>query len=108
GFLYSRFPEPKEGETFQALNYNQAVWFHRLGTSQTEDELVYATPDHPEYSHQAEVTEDGRHVVITSSSGTDARYEVHIVDLARRKRGRWPVMPLVTGFENDWRLVDGI
>jgi prolyl oligopeptidase len=108
GFLYSRFPEPKEGETFQALNYNQAVWFHRLGTSQAEDELVYATPDHPEYSHQAEVTEDGRHVVITSSSGTDARYAVHVVDLARRKRGKWPVQPLVTDFENDWRLVDGI
>ena len=47
GFLYSRFPEPEEKEEFQALNYNQAVWFHRLGTNQDEDELVFASPDYP-------------------------------------------------------------
>lgn len=108
GFFYSRFPEPKPGETFQALNYNQAVWFHRLGTPQSADQLVYATPDHPEYSHRAEVTEDGRHAVITSAIGTDARYEVRVIDLARRPGGKWVVRDLVTGFDHDWKLVDGM
>lgn len=108
GFLYSRFPEPEAGETFQGLNYNHAVYFHRIGTSQAEDQLVYATPGQPENNHSAEVTRDGRHVVITSSSGTDARYEVHVVDLKRRSRDGWKVRPLVTGFEHDWRLVDGM
>ncbi|MEZ5736280.1 MAG: prolyl oligopeptidase family serine peptidase [Novosphingobium sp.] len=113
GFFYSRFPEPDEREEFQALNYNQAVWFHRLGTSQAEDELVFATPDHPEYSHTAQVTEDGRLAVITSAIGTDARYELHVIDLKRRSRvrnsdGGWKARPLVTGFDHDWRLVDGM
>lgn len=108
GFLYSRFPEPEAGKDFQALNYNQAIWFHRVGTSQSADELVYATPDHPEYGHGAEVTKDGRHVVITSSIGTDSRYAVHVIDLARRAVQGWKSEPLVSGFENDWRLVDGM
>ena len=112
GFLYSRFPAPEAGQAFQARNYSQAVWFHRIGTSQDQDELVYATPDHPEYGHSAQVTDDGRHVVITSSIGTDARYEVHVIDLARRGRtakgARWAARALVTGFAHDWKLVDGI
>ncbi|MEJ5978325.1 prolyl oligopeptidase family serine peptidase [Novosphingobium sp. PS1R-30] len=108
GFLYSRFPEPKEGETFQARNYNQAIYFHRLGTPQSADELVYATPDHPDYGHTAQVTQDGRLVVIHSQIGTDARYEVHTVDLTRRSKDGWKPRALVKGFEHDWRLVDGM
>ncbi len=108
GFLYSRFPEPREGEAFQARNYDQSVYFHRIGTPQSEDQLVYATPDHPEYMHSAQVTQDGRLALITTSIGTDARYELHVIDLDRRSRQGWKAKPLVTGFDNDWRLVDGM
>jgi len=108
-FLYSRFPEPNERAAFQGLNYNQAVYLHRIGTDQSEDELVFATPGRPEANHFAEVTKDGRHVVITSSIGTDARYEVRVIDLERRPaRDGYPVRPIVTGFDHDWRLVDGV
>ncbi|RKF21898.1 S9 family peptidase [Altericroceibacterium spongiae] len=108
GFFYSRFPEPEEGEDFQALNYNQAVYFHRLGTPQSTDELVYATPEHPKQSHTAQVTSDGHWAIITSALGTDARYEVHAIDLTRRDSLGWQVRDLVTGFDNDWSLIDGI
>ena len=108
GFLYSRFPEPEEGQDFQALNYNQAVWFHRLGTPQSEDELVFSTPDHPRRGHYAQVTEDRRWAVITSSLGTDAKYEIHLVDLKRRAKDGWEAIPLVTGFDHSWDLVDSL
>lgn len=108
GFLYSRFPEPEVGQSFQALNYNQSIWFHRLGTPQSADELVFATPEHPERGHVAEVTHDGRWAVITSMTGTDARYEIHVIDLARRARDGWQAQPLVTGFEHSWRLIEGV
>jgi prolyl oligopeptidase len=108
GFLYSRFPEPAKGEAFQGLNYNQAIYFHRLGTPQAEDELVYATPAHPEYSHTAQVTQDGRLALITTAIGTDARYELHVIDLARLARDGWKARPLVSGFTSDWRLVEGM
>jgi len=108
GFLYSRFPEPEEGEDFQALNYNQAVYFHRLGTPQSEDELVYATPEDPEVGHSAGVSSDGRWAIVTSAKGTDARYEVHVIDLAARSEKGWQARDLITGFDNAWGVIDGI
>ncbi|MFC0204151.1 prolyl oligopeptidase family serine peptidase [Novosphingobium soli] len=107
GFLYSRFPAPQEGAAFQGLNYDQTVYFHRLGTPQDSDELVYATPDHPDQGHVAEVTQDGRLALITSHVGTDARYEVRVIDLRHRRRGEWKARPLVSGFTDDWKLVEG-
>ncbi|MFT4055187.1 MAG: prolyl oligopeptidase family serine peptidase [Novosphingobium sp.] len=107
GFLYSRFPVPEEGAAFQSLNYNQAVYFHRIGTPQDADELVYATPDAPDRGHVAEVTQDGRLALITSHVGTDARYEVRVIDLGKRKREGWKAVPLVSGFTDDWKLVEG-
>jgi prolyl oligopeptidase len=99
GFYYSRFAEPAAGTQFQSLNENQQVYFHRLGTPQSEDRLVYATPDRPRLGHSAEVSEDGRWLIVYSSEGTDARYEINLIDLAQADaRPR----RLVTGFEHDW------
>ena len=106
GFLYSRFPEPEEGEDFQALNMDQAVYYHALGTEQAADELVFSTPDAPERNHIAGVTDDGRWMIITSSTGTDARYEVNVVDLAARAEHGWHATPLITGFEHAWSAID--
>jgi prolyl oligopeptidase len=99
GFYYSRFPEPSAGAQFQSTNENQAIYFHRLGTPQSEDRLVFATPDRPRLSNRAEVSDDGRWLIVSSSEGTDARYEVTLVDLAQA--GAAP-RRLVTGFEHDW------
>ncbi len=82
GFYYSRFAAPAEGAKFQALNENQQVYFHRLGTAQAADRLIYATPDAPRRGHSAQVTEDGKWLVITTTEGTDNRYEITILDLA--------------------------
>jgi len=108
GFLYSRFPQPEEGADFQALNYNQAVYYHRLGTPQSEDELVYSTPADPEVGHSAGVTSDGRWAIVTSHKGTDARYEVRVIDLAARGTQGWATRDLVTGFDNAWSVIDSI
>ena len=106
GFLYSRFPQPEKGKEFQSLNTNQAVYFHKIGTPQSADQLVYSTPDRPKLGHGAEVTHDGRWMVITSSQGTDNRYEVHV---KRLRGGKWSnPETLIKGLEHDWRLVDGM
>ncbi|MBB3982937.1 prolyl oligopeptidase [Sphingobium fontiphilum] len=102
GFFYSRFAAPAEGQAFQSLNENQQVYYHRLGTPQSEDRLIYATPDRPKLGHSAEVGDDGQWLLITSSQGTDARYELHV---ARLDGG--PIKPrtLVKGLKNDWRMI---
>ncbi|MDQ3143947.1 MAG: S9 family peptidase, partial [Pseudomonadota bacterium] len=83
GFYYSRFAEPQAGQTFQSLNKDQKIYFHRLGTAQSADRLVYATPAAPDLSHSGTASDDGKWLVVTSSSGTDDRYEVTLIDLAR-------------------------
>ena len=81
GFFYSRFDEPEEGAEFQGLNLNQKVYYHRVGTAQSQDVLVYRRPDHPDWGFDAEVTEDGRYLVITVWKGTDDKYRVLYKDL---------------------------
>jgi prolyl oligopeptidase len=106
GFLYSRFAEPKEGAAFQQLNYNQTVYFHKIGTPQSADEVVYATPDRKELGHGAEVTQDGKWVVLTSSAGTDEKYELNIIPLGKKRE--WKAQPLVKGLEHEWQLIEGV
>ncbi len=66
GFFYSRYPKP-EGAALQSLNKNQKVYYHRVGTPQTADALVYERPDQPEWQFGNEVSEDGRYLVIDIS-----------------------------------------
>ncbi len=108
GYLYSRFAEPEEGEDFQALNLNQQIYFHALGSDQAADELVFATPDHPDRNHTAQVSTDGRWAILTSSTGTDSRYEIHAIDLGARETSGWTTVPLVTGFEHSWSMIDSV
>ena len=82
GFFYSRFPEPPPGETYQALNTNQKVYYHRVGTPQSEDVLVYWRPEQPEWGYGTTTTEDGRWLVISVWKGTDPRNRVLVKDLA--------------------------
>jgi prolyl oligopeptidase len=73
GFYYSRYAPPKDGEAYQAVNENHVVYFHALGTHQSEDVLVYATPDQPKWNLSADVTEDGDYLVLYQYAGTDRR-----------------------------------
>lgn len=108
GFLYSRFPAPRAGHDPRSPRFDKAVWFHRVGTGQGEDELVYATPDHPEWSHKAQVTSDGRWAVVISEVSTDKRNAVHLVALKGREQGKWTARPLVPEIADHWKLVAGI
>ena len=99
GFYYSRFPEPDAAAQFQSTNENHSVYFHRIGTPQSADRLVYATPDRPRLSHNAEVSEDGNWLIVTTSQGTDNRYDIILIDLSRPDAAP---RPLITGFEHDW------
>ena len=73
GFFYSRFPQPVKEAEHQALNENQKLYYHRLGTPQADDVLVYQVPDHPKWSVSGEVSEDGRYLIIDIGDGTTSR-----------------------------------
>lgn len=109
GFFYSRFPATGDKPDYQSLAYNQAVYYHRLGTPQSNDVQVFATPANKEYGHSIAISSDQKWGAITSSVGTDSRYEVRTIDLSRSSLEKgWQVKPLVTGFDNSWSLIDTI
>jgi prolyl oligopeptidase len=81
GFFYTRYPEPKKGEEFQGRVYDAKLCYHKLGTSQSEDKIVYERPDHKEWGFASSVSEDGKYLVIATWKGTDRRYRITVMDL---------------------------
>ncbi|MDX1548649.1 MAG: prolyl oligopeptidase family serine peptidase [Rhodothermales bacterium] len=97
GFYYSRYDAPEDGEDALAgVNKNQKLYYHRLGTDQADDVLVYERPDQPEWGFAPEVTDDGRYLVVTVWQGTDERTRVYVRDL-RDPDG--PITPLLDDFD---------
>jgi prolyl oligopeptidase len=103
GFYYGRFPEPKPGEDLKGANYFQKLYFHRLGTPQADDVLVYERPDHKDWEFHGTVTDDGRYLIITVSKGTDDKYRILYLDLA--KADSKPV-ELIDNFEHEFTFID--
>ena len=73
GFYYSRFPEPEKDAAFQNLNVDQKLYYHKLGTPQSEDKLVYERKDNPKWTVGGGVSEDGKYLIISVSDGTTSR-----------------------------------
>src|SRR5262249_30283945 len=86
GLFYSRFPEPAGGASSTAANYDHKLYFHRIGTPQSEDSLVYERPDHKEWMLNGRVTDDGRYLVVIVAKSTDEKVLVYYEDLAAPKK----------------------
>jgi prolyl oligopeptidase len=71
GVYYSRYDEPKDGIKSRGTNYNQKLYYHRLGTLQTQDKLVYQRPDHKDWGFQGGETEDGKYAIVHVWQGTE-------------------------------------
>jgi prolyl oligopeptidase len=83
GFFYSRYDEPTEAAKMTRVNYFQKLFYHRLGTPQSEDKLVYHRPDHKDWGFGGAVTDDGHYLIITVSQGTDRKSRVFYQDLTQ-------------------------
>lgn len=105
GFFYTRFPTRSEEGKFISTNSDQSVYFHRVGTPQSEDELVYARADHPDWRYGVRITQDNRYMVLTMSTGTDSRYQVAY---RNQRRGDDEFTMLIEGFDYDYSLVGNI
>jgi len=104
GFFYSRYPEPQAGENLKGKNLNHAVYFHKLGTPQSADELIYVDKEHPQRFANAALTEDERFLVLNVSEGTSGS-EIWVRDL---KGDQKDFTRIIKGFDTEAGVIENV
>jgi prolyl oligopeptidase len=100
GFYYSRYPQPKEGQALSGSNQFHQIYYHRVGTDQSEDEMVFADHSYPQRNVYAWTTEDERFLILSQSEGTSGNALYF-----RRTGDNGLFAPVVEEFEHDFELV---
>ena len=101
GFFYSRYDEPK-ADALKGTNYFQKIYYHKLGTPQSDDILVYERPDQKDWLFGGSVTEDGNYLVVTVFQGTDVKNRVYYKDLKAKDAS---VVKLLDDFDAAYTFV---
>jgi prolyl oligopeptidase len=104
GFYYSRFPEPEAGAAFSASIEGHAVYFHRLGSNQSEDRLIHAPTPGAALLHTVDVTPDGRYLVVYTSALTGG-VAVTVTDLFSADPAP---RTIVDSYDDRWVLLGNI
>ena len=94
GFFYTRYPT-QEGDTYKAANTDQKLYYHKIGTPQSEDKLVYERPDKPELRFRPIVGDDGKYLFLTVSEGSKHENIVNYIDMM----SGWEVKELLTSWD---------
>lgn len=102
GFFYSRYDEPNEATKMQAANYFQKLYYHRIGSQQSEDALVYERKDQKEWGFGGGVTEDGRYLIINVWQGSDNKNRLYYKDLQNKDS---EVVKLVDSFDAQYNFI---
>lgn len=84
GFYYSRYKKPDEKGKYKSRNYYQKLYFHKLGTKQEEDKLVYERKDQKEWGFDGSVTEDGQYLIIHVWKGTEEKNRVFYKEIGKK------------------------
>ena len=102
GFYYSRYPQPDEKSMMSKQNQFHKVYYHKIGTPQSSDVLVYEDASHPLRNVYAGVTEDESFLIINTTEGTSGS-EIWIKNL---KNDQKDFSLLIKGFDTEASVVD--
>ena len=101
GFYYSRYPAVAESDKLSAALEHQKLYYHRLGTPQSQDVLVYERPDLPSWFISGVVSADGRYLWIHMARGADSRNRLYVADLGDPKAPIVSAPPVALVEEDD-------
>ena len=101
GFYYSRYPEPEEGETMKGENLHNKIYYHKTGTPQDQDILIYEDPEHPGRGFSTSVTEDKKYLIISVTESTSGN-ALYFQDISRPGN---PVHKMIDTFDKDFFMV---
>jgi len=104
GFYYSRYDAPADGDQLKAINEYHKVFFHRIGTSQDEDILIYKNDDYPQRSYYAGTTEDESYLILSESESTSG----NALRVKKLDGSPQPFLIIATGFDYEYNVVDNI
>lgn len=108
GFFYSRYPAPEKGRELYTKNEFQTVYYHKIGTLQSDDQLIYEDKENPQRFHNVRVTEDQRFAILNVSErgkGKDGN-AVYFRDLSK---GEKTFAPIVSEITNDrYNVIDDL
>lgn len=106
GFYYTRYAKPEEGQQFQSSVTDPMIVFHKLGTPQEEDQLVYQRPDHPTWSFWLARSDDDKHLVLSISESTDPQNQVWYRPVGAAFDAEWT--PLIEDFDNQFWFLGNV
>lgn len=104
GFYYGRFPEPKGGKALSEANQNQRIYYHKVGTDQSADKLIFEYPQDPNRGISAFTSEDERFLFLSFSQGASENNALSYQEAG--KGGAFA--PLVTNFENSYDVITNL
>ena len=105
GFYYTRYPEPLKGEELKGKTVSPQIYYHKVGTPQTEDLLVYEDKKHPQRLANLKLTEDQRFLILSTAQGTHGK-EIHYKDCKNSSQPDFSL--LIPGFQTEARVIDNI
>ena len=104
GFYYSRYPVPDEKNKLTNQNQNHKVYYHKLGTSQIDDVLIYEDTKHPLRTVGATLSEDEHFLFLSTSEGTSGS-ELWVKDM-KKSSGSNDFKLLIKGFDTESHFID--
>ncbi len=104
GFFYSAYDKPETGSELSNANEYHKIYYHKLGTAQTVDKLIYEDKEHPKRNCYAGVTEDNRFLFVSTSETTSGN-ALSVKDMSRKGS---ELVPVVTTFDNDFNVIGNI
>ncbi|WP_205501429.1 prolyl oligopeptidase family serine peptidase [Rufibacter psychrotolerans] len=104
GFFYSRYPEPTQGSKMANKNEYHKVYYHKIGTPQSQDKLIWEAKEHPLRLLFAGTTQDEKYLILTASEGT-SNNSLYVKDLSKANS---PILPLVESFDKEYGVVENV
>ncbi len=108
GFYYSRYDAPEKGKELSSKNENHKVYYHKVGTEQSQDELIYQDKDNPQRFHFAATTEDEKFLILSiSDRGKGKRGDaLFFRNLSKGEKGFTPIIAEVG--DDSFDLIDNV
>lgn len=89
GFYYSTYPRPEAGKEFSNANENHRIFYHRMGTPQSDDQLVFEDKEHPLHFHSAQVPDGNENLLFVYDQGAGIGSGMRMLD---KRTGKWTVI----------------